>query len=121
MFEAEQLPQVRRIVDGHAARLGIAGGRTYDYVLAVDEVATNSIRHGGGTGILQVWLTGGCLTSEIRDRGVLDSRPTATDQRPPPDQTSGRGLWLVHQLCDLVQTRSSPSEGTLTRLHISRT
>jgi anti-sigma regulatory factor (Ser/Thr protein kinase) len=121
MFDAGQLSQVRRIVDGYAARLGLGGSRTYDYVLAVDEVAANSIRHGGGTGILRVWRKGGCLTSEIRDRGVIDSHPTATDERPPTDQKSGRGLWLVHQLCDLVQTRSTPSEGTLTRLHISRT
>ena len=31
------------------------------------------------------------------------------------DQEGGRGLFLVHQLCDLVQLRSSPS-GTTVRL-----
>ena len=30
----------------------------------------------------------------------------------------GRGLWIVNQLCDLVQVRSSPA-GTVIRLHMS--
>jgi anti-sigma regulatory factor (Ser/Thr protein kinase) len=38
--------------------------------------------------------------------------------RPGPDQSSGFGLWLANQLCDLVQVRSLPS-GTVVRLHAS--
>ena len=32
-------------------------------------------------------------------------------------QVAGRGLWLVHELCDLVQLRSSPA-GTVVRMHM---
>lgn len=120
-FTADQLARVRAMVESQAARLGLGGGRTYDYVLAVDEVAANSIIHGGGAGTLRIWRTGDCLTTEVRDRGVLDVARDTPDQRPGTEMLYGRGLWLVHQLCDLVQTRSTPAEGTTTRLHISRT
>jgi anti-sigma regulatory factor (Ser/Thr protein kinase) len=39
--------------------------------------------------------------------------------RPTFDQESGRGLWMVNQLCDLVQIRSSPAD-TVVRLHMGR-
>ena len=34
---------------------------------------------------------------------------------PPLDAPGGRGLYLVNQLCDLVQVRSSP-QGTTVRV-----
>jgi len=36
---------------------------------------------------------------------------------PPVDQYGGRGLWLVNQLCDLAQIRSSP-DGTVVRVRM---
>ena len=36
---------------------------------------------------------------------------------PPIEQYGGRGLWIVNQLCDLVQIRSAPS-GTVVRVHV---
>ncbi len=86
-FGAGELAQVRNLVDGHAARLGIGGGRAYDYVLAVDEVAANSIVHGGGSGTLRVWRHGDCLTIEIHDRGVV-RRPSAVGRGPRPRWTA---------------------------------
>jgi anti-sigma regulatory factor (Ser/Thr protein kinase) len=41
--------------------------------------------------------------------------PLAGRLTPAHDQEGGRGLYLVHQLCDLVQLRSSPS-GTTVRV-----
>ena len=41
--------------------------------------------------------------------------PAATS--PPPTEIGGRGLYLVNQLCDLVQLRSSP-EGSVIRIHM---
>lgn len=118
-FDVGQLGEVRDRVDGHAARLGLGGGRTYDYVLAVDEVGSNSVMHGGGAGRLRVWRNGDCLTSEIHDQGLMRRSPES-DARPSTEAGHGRGLWLVHQLCDLVQIRSAEDEGTTIRLHISR-
>ena len=87
-------------------------------MLIVNEVATNSVRHGGGTGTLRMWEEGASLICEVRDRGqILD--PLVGRRKPPGDRGSGLGLWLANQLCDLVQIRSFPT-GTAVRLHVGR-
>ena len=45
------------------------------------------------------------------------SEPLAGRMLPTAGQSDGRGLWLVNQLCDLVQIRSS-REGTSVRVHM---
>jgi anti-sigma regulatory factor (Ser/Thr protein kinase) len=83
----------------------------------VTEVASNSIRHGGGQGTLRVWVEDGALVCEFRDAGVI-SDPMVGRVRPAVNQIGGCGLWFVHQLCDLVEIRSGPGEGTRVRLHV---
>ena len=53
---------------------------------------------------------------EVRDAGHI-REPLVGRRRPTPEQQSGRGLWLVNRLCDLVQIRSS-HEGTVVRVHV---
>jgi anti-sigma regulatory factor (Ser/Thr protein kinase) len=118
VFDANELATVRRLVSREAARAGFTTPPIGDLVLAVNEVATNSVRHGGGAGTLGIWRDGGVLVCEVRDRGQLDD-PLADRRRPAPDHDGGRGLWLANQLCDLVQIRSFPS-GTTVRLHMHR-
>jgi hypothetical protein len=38
-------------------------------------------------------------------------------RRPAADALEGRGLWLINQLCDLVEMRSDPS-GMTVRMHV---
>ncbi|MGH8993031.1 MAG: anti-sigma factor RsbA family regulatory protein [Acidimicrobiia bacterium] len=117
-FNAGSLGLLRDVVSGHAAIAGLAGNETAALVLAVNEVATNSIRHGGGRGTMRVWRDTDTLVCEVRDQGHI-RRPLAGRERPADDQESGRGLWLVNQLCDLVQIRTSAA-GTTVRLHMRR-
>jgi anti-sigma regulatory factor (Ser/Thr protein kinase) len=112
------LRPVRRLVSTEAARAGFTSASIADLVMAVGEVATNSIQHGGGAGTLRIWRDGDVLVCEIRDRGHFDD-PLADRRRPAPRQDGGRGLWLVNQLCDLVQVRSFTT-GTTVRLHMPR-
>ena len=84
-------------------------------MLAVDEVATNSYRYGGGGGTLRTWASGGGLVCEVRDGGRF-SDPLVGRRRPSSDRIGGRGLWIANQLCDLVQVRSS-GEGAVVRLY----
>jgi anti-sigma regulatory factor (Ser/Thr protein kinase) len=86
-------------------------------VLAVNELATNSMRHGGGRGVLSVWQENGTLLCEVTDRGHI-ADPLAGRERPPDARGGGRGLWLVNHLCDLVQVRSLHG-GNVIRLHMS--
>ena len=53
---------------------------------------------------------------EVADEGHI-ADPLAGRDRPPPDDLGGRGLYLVNQLCDLVQLRSSP-DGSVVRIHM---
>jgi anti-sigma regulatory factor (Ser/Thr protein kinase) len=115
-FEAGPLEALRRVVVDQAARAGLARGRIVDLLVAVDEVVRNSVRHGGGRGILRIWQQGRRVVCEIRDRTRIDD-PLADRDLPSPESTVGRGLWIANQLCDLVQVRSFPT-GTVVRLHV---
>jgi anti-sigma regulatory factor (Ser/Thr protein kinase) len=117
-FELGDLARVRALVSEHAGRASLAVGQCGDVVLAVDEVATNSIRHGGGSGLLRTWHEHGRLTCEVTDSGHI-TNPLVGRVRPEIGARGGRGLWMVNQLCDLVQIRSGPT-GTTVRMHASR-
>jgi anti-sigma regulatory factor (Ser/Thr protein kinase) len=115
-FGPESLGPVRAMVGREAARAGLLSSRIAELVLAVNEVATNSINHGGGTGRLRVWREPASLVCEVSDRGHVDSA-LVDRRRPTPDPEDSRGLWMVNQFCDLVQLRSS-SSGTTVRMHM---
>jgi anti-sigma regulatory factor (Ser/Thr protein kinase) len=100
----------------HGAAAGLDPARTADLVLAVDEVATNSLRHGGGRGTLRIWRDGESVVCEVRDAGRIED-PMVGRERPALDRDGGRGLWMVNQLCDLVQLRTFPT-GAVVRLHL---
>lgn len=115
-FGELDLPRVRSIVAEIAERQGLGASRSADLVIAVDEAAANSIRHGGGEGVLRSWFDGVAVVCEVRDDGrfgdVLAGRRT-----PALDQRSGYGLWLANQVCDLVQIRSFAT-GSVVRLYM---
>jgi anti-sigma regulatory factor (Ser/Thr protein kinase) len=114
-FRGETLGALRRQVARWADEAGLAPERKPDLILAVDEVATNSIRYGGGRGVLKMWSDAQAVICEIRDGGYIEN-PLAGRVRPSFDQVGGWGLWLANQLCELVQIRTSP-HGTAVRLH----
>jgi anti-sigma regulatory factor (Ser/Thr protein kinase) len=113
-FGSDGLPEVRRLVSQHAATAGLGPDRATDLVAAVTEIATNSIRHGGGQGSLRLWRHEDALICEITDAGHITD--PLVGRRTPSAPESGRGLWLANQLADLIQVRSAPT-GTTTRLH----
>lgn len=115
-FVAESLPSLRYLVSKTATDAGASGRLAEDLVLAVNELATNSVRHAEGTGTLRFWREGDLLVWEVHDRGRI-SNPLAGRERPPRDDEGGYGLWMVNQLAELVQVRSSES-GTVVRLHV---
>ena len=117
-FEAPSLAALRQYVALRAADAGVDPARIEDLLLAVNEVATNSLRHGAGAGYLRVWEEPETLVCEVRDEGVFD-QPLAGRLRPTHEQIGGYGLWVANQVCDLVQVRSLP-DGTAVRLHMRR-
>jgi anti-sigma regulatory factor (Ser/Thr protein kinase) len=115
-FDRRTLRDVRAFVSAVAGRAGMSRTRMSDLVLAVTEIATNSVRHGGGAGVVRVWQDTGALTCEVADAGRIRD-PLAGRRRPALDQIGGYGLWLANQLCELVQLRTSAS-GTVVRLRM---
>lgn len=116
-FVTGPLERLRALVAWEATQAGLGDERVADLLLAVNEVATNSLRHGGGEGLLRVWREPDAVVCQVSDRGrILD--PLVGRERPPAASTGGRGVWLANQLCDLVQIRSTEL-GTTVRLHMS--
>jgi anti-sigma regulatory factor (Ser/Thr protein kinase) len=112
------LEALRWLVGRAAEEAGLAATRVADVVLAVHELATNTLRHGGGRGTLRIWREPDALICEVADAGRLD-QPLAGRERPLAAQPGGRGLWLVNQLCDLAQIRCFEA-GSVVRLHMRR-
>lgn len=117
-FVAERLPDARDFAVAQAKRLGLAGEREDDFALAVAELTTNSVVHGGGSGTVWVWGEGGQVLCEVTDSGQL-SDPLAGRRPPLRDQLGGRGLLMVNYLTDLVRVHTGP-EGTAIRFHLGR-
>lgn len=67
-----------------------------DFVLAVHELVTNVVRHGGGSGEVQLWQHHDLLTCQVSDDGPgLGETAVAL---PSPGDVGHRGLWLAQQL-----------------------
>ncbi|WP_345382491.1 ATP-binding protein [Pseudonocardia yuanmonensis] len=107
------LPAVRRLVAETAPVAGLDPERTADLVLAVNEIATNSVEHGPGRGRLRLWTRGGLL-AEVHDVGRM-TVPFPGIVAPPASGARGRGLWLASELTDVLQVWSDTS-GTTVRL-----
>ena len=90
--------------------------RRDDLVLAVNEAATNAVRHGDGACRTRVWRDGDRVVTEVHTATRI-ADPLAGRRRPGTDAVGGRGLWLINQVCDLVELRSG-AEGTSLRLHV---
>jgi anti-sigma regulatory factor (Ser/Thr protein kinase) len=111
------LSQVRALVLKSAREAGLSDERAIDLVLAVSEVAANTLRHTPSSGTLAIWHNPHEIVCEIHDEGVITD-PLVGRRRPAPDALGGHGLWLVHQVCDLVELRSD-NTGTTVRMHMA--
>lgn len=115
-FDVYHLSGARDLAVEWAERLGLADERWNDFSLAVTELTTNSVRHGGGSGTVSVWGDGAQIVCEVRDRGWL--RDPLAGRRPPQrDKPGGRGLLAVNNLADLVRVHTGP-EGTTVRFYM---
>ena len=114
-FAAEDLYELRHLVSGWAAREGMGAEEVDELVLSAHELATNSVRHGGGVGMLRLWRTAEALVCEVQDAGRL-ADPSIGSEQPGDSAVESRGLWIARQLCDLVEIATGRT-GTLVRLH----
>jgi anti-sigma regulatory factor (Ser/Thr protein kinase) len=111
------LAKVRALVLQQAQAAGLTEGRANDLVLAVSEAAANTLRHTQSAGTLTIWRQAGEVVCEIQDEGTITD-PLAGRDKPGPDADGGHGLWLVYQVCDLVELQSDET-GTTIRMHMA--
>jgi anti-sigma regulatory factor (Ser/Thr protein kinase) len=116
LVEASALAGIRRFVGKVGAHAGL-GDRVDDLVLSVDELAANSVRHGGGAGMVCVWTEGRTVVCQVSDSGFL-SNPLAGRIPAPVLQIGGRGLLMVNHMADLVRIHTTPA-GTTIRVYFT--
>ena len=110
------LRPVRSLVTRCARSARLPARRITDLVLAASEVAANTLRHTKAGGTVHLWHDEQEILCQITDSGVIADR-LAGYRVPPDDLPGGKGLWLVNQVCDLVEVRTSP-DGTTICLHM---
>jgi len=113
-YQRGNLPLVRGFVRDHASQAGLTGQGRDDLVIAVHELAANTIAHPEAHGTLRIWTEQERLVCEVTDTGYI-SDPLA-GRLSSRTQAGGHGLRLVHQVCDLVEVRSG-SFGTNIRVY----
>jgi anti-sigma regulatory factor (Ser/Thr protein kinase) len=112
-FARGELGRLRAFVAGQAQQASLGQQAATSLVAAINEIATNSLQHGGGRGELRMWTDGDWLVCAVSDSGHLTA-PLAG--KLPPSANDGAGLWLANQLTDLVQIHSAPGS-TEVRVH----
>jgi anti-sigma regulatory factor (Ser/Thr protein kinase) len=117
-FELATLGALRSVVAAWIDEAGVPEPGAGDLVVAANELATNSVVHGGGHGVLRFWCEPGSAICEVSDNGAIVA-PLAGRARPAIGEVGGQGLWVCNQLCDLVQIRAFPDGGAV-RLHMRR-
>jgi serine/threonine-protein kinase RsbW len=97
-IERDGLARLRTAVNLHVSQLGGDGIRE-DVVLVVHELATNVVRHGGGSGRLRLWRDGRHIVCQVSDSGP--GLGPVGDELPGPGTPGGRGLWIARRLADV--------------------
>jgi hypothetical protein len=113
----DDLPALRAALLERLQRIPLSPNRRMDMLVAVNEAAGNSLRHSGLPARVRLWLENGSLVCEVAGGGHVQD-PLAGRRSPLPSAESGRGLWMINQVCDLSQLRSDGS-GTTLRLRMA--
>ncbi|WP_406471400.1 sensor histidine kinase [Streptomyces hirsutus] len=112
------LSAVRSTVVETAAEMGLSADGTQRLVFAVNEVATNAVQHGGGTGHIVVRRAGRRIVCDVASTGRNKTDWYLGHLPPDPQQQRGHGMWVVRQLCDLLEVHTG-QDSTTVRLHVS--
>jgi anti-sigma regulatory factor (Ser/Thr protein kinase) len=115
----DQLGDLRESVRALAAEADLPRARVEELVLAVTELAGNTVRHAGGGGRLALWMTPEGIVCEVTDRGGGVRDPLAGLVPPKPSASAGMGLWIARQLSDSFAI-GTDDDGTTVRIAVDR-
>jgi anti-sigma regulatory factor (Ser/Thr protein kinase) len=117
-FRAGDLPLVRRSTASWALRAGMAADTADDFVIAVNEIATNAVRHGSPEASLRLWVDGRAGLAEIRDQGQWPGAMAPTPLPRRAAEQGGMGLEVARMVCDGMQINATEA-GTAVLLRMS--
>lgn len=114
-----ELEQLRGFFEAAVAQLGVAEAPALDVVVAVNELATNSVVHGygGRQGLIELCVRGVGSSVEVRLRD--EAPPFDPTMLPPPRidlpphlrPPGGMGLQLARHFSDELRYRLLPGGG----------
>jgi anti-sigma regulatory factor (Ser/Thr protein kinase) len=111
-FTRETLRPVRDLVRGRLAAAGLSELSSADFLFAVHEALANAVMHGGTGGRLWLWRDADSLWCEISDDGPgMPAGAAAPGRAPGPHAESGRGLWLISQICTSLDITATAAGG----------
>lgn len=115
-FHINTLSGVRRAAAARLHMVGLLLQQAQDMTLAIAEILSNAIEHGGGHGEITLTDVDDQLHCRIRDEGpgFTDDPYAHRARRPAPTAVRGRGMWMVLTLCSTALVYSS-SYGTATK------
>src|SRR3954447_20691012 len=74
-FDRSSITALRHVVASRLREAGLTGERLDDFVVAVNELLTNAVRHGGGLGRVALWRQDRDLVCEVSDSGAGVAEP----------------------------------------------
>jgi anti-sigma regulatory factor (Ser/Thr protein kinase)/GNAT superfamily N-acetyltransferase len=107
-FSADDLYVLRAEVAAHVSALGASRSQLERILIVASELATNAVRHGGGSGRLTLWREGHLLHCRVSDHGPGLADAEVGHTMPHPTAPAGRGLWLCRQLADYLEVEPTP-------------
>jgi anti-sigma regulatory factor (Ser/Thr protein kinase) len=113
-FTLERIDDVRHRVRELSRDSGLSGDYLTDWVMAINELTTNAVRHGSVSAELTLHRAGR-LVCRVRDQGsgFDPAGYLGRRRRPPLTGTGGMGLWLVEQTTELLSLTSGPGGTTV--------
>jgi anti-sigma regulatory factor (Ser/Thr protein kinase) len=90
--------------------------RRPDLVLAISEAAANALRYDHPPRTLRLWRNDRRVVAEVSGAGRIED-PLSGRRRPCPQASRGWGLWVINQVCDLVELRHQEGRVRL-RMHM---
>ncbi len=117
-FTSADLPKVRRLTVAWAVKAGMSAETADDFVIAVNEIATNAVRHGSPNASLRLWINGSAGVAEIRDSGHWEAATAPTPLPRRPAEQGGMGLEVARLVCDGLQIKAT-SAGTAVLLRMA--
>jgi anti-sigma regulatory factor (Ser/Thr protein kinase) len=115
-LEDGDLAELRAAVRDFGRQQRLRAGALNDLLVIANELATNAYEHGAPPRRLTLWRALRHLICQVENEGTITD-PLVGRRNPDPRPGHGMGLWIVHQLADLVEVRDG--NRTTVRAHLA--